>query len=108
MDAKWQKVWHPTRDTYVMVNEETGEIRDMDAKWQKVWHPTRDTYVMVNEETGEIRDMADKKNNKNYDNILDNIMEDYWETIKDIEEPRRKIPKKAPLEMSHRRAYVWV
>ncbi len=53
---------------------------------------------MVNEETGEVRDIADKKNNKNDDNILDSIMEDYWETIKDIEEPRGNIPKKAPLE----------
>jgi hypothetical protein len=67
----------------------------MDGKWKKAWHPTRDTYVMVNEETGEICNMPDKKND---DNILASIMEDYCDTIKAIVEPRKKVPKKAPLE----------
>ena len=66
----------PSRDTIAPLKE------DNETYLKKVWHPKRASYVMVDENTGDMHEIP-----KPPKNILDEILEDYWESVCDFVEP---------------------
>lgn len=50
---------------------------------KKVWHPRRVSYVMVDEKTGDVHDIT-----KPPKNMLDNILEDYWDCVSEFLDPK--------------------
>jgi hypothetical protein len=66
----------PSRDTIAPLKE------DNETYLKKVWHPKRASYVMVDENTGDMHEIP-----KPPKIILDEILEDYWESVCDFVEP---------------------
>ena len=67
----------PNRDTIARLKEYN------ETYLKKVWHPKRASYVMVDVNTGNIHEIPKEPN------ILDEILEDYWESVCDFVEPHK-------------------
>ena len=73
----------PARYTIAPLKEDNEADQEGGETYlKKVWHPKRASYVMVDENTGDIHEIP-----KPPKNILDDILEDYWESVCDFVEP---------------------